>query len=216
MSFSGLSSLSSNVKSTKKAIISSPFITNGSMNVTWFGSSHFDLKTKGTMYSPITTAPTAPTPRIIVTSYIPQIIGTYTFSGTLRKESNSNLVETNYIGILGGPDLPRYILPASAFCTVTYTMPIQVQIKKLYHATRAISGDYVLAISCVVRGSNDGGINWTEIASLIFTDNNYDRLTDPTTISSTDKFNMLKFELQNNKPNVSKVFQLDFIGDFYA
>lgn len=212
MSFSGLSSLSSNVKSTKKAIISSPFITNGSMNVTWFGDYYFALKTKGTMYSPITTAPTR---LIIETSSIPQIIGTYTFSGTLRKELNTNLVETNYIGILGGPDLPRYMLLPSAFCTVTYTMPIKVQIKQLYHASRIISGDIVMEISCVVRGSNDDGISWTEIASLIFTTNNHDRLTNPT-ISSTDKFNMLKFELQNNKTNLIMMFQVDFIGDFYA
>jgi hypothetical protein len=60
-----------------------------------------------------------------------------------------------------------------------------------------------------------GGITWTVIASTSLTNLNSNRAHVPT-ISSTDNFNMIKWDLTNTLGTVTQINHLDFIGDFYA
>jgi hypothetical protein len=202
MSFSGLLSLSSNVKSTKKAnIIVLPLQSNWSLACGWLGGTVIGTYDGVIDQSKMT----------VTNAAIPAFIGDYTFTNGTMYNLNTGTLTTDYFGILGGPDRIRYKIPPNAFCTITYTMPVKVQIKKIYHFGTFVTTN----VACVVRGSKDGGITWTDIASLSLTHLNNDKANVPT-ISSTDNFNMIKWDLTNTLGTATSIYHLDFVGDFYA
>ncbi|MFO0414879.1 MAG: hypothetical protein ACK50E_04445 [Bacteroidota bacterium] len=202
MALSCLSVISNNQLIINPVATVAPLVSNWTLASSWLGGN-----IKGNYGGTISS-----TQMTVTGASISNFNGNYTYTNGTMYLDGTSTITTNYSGIFDGSDANKYGIPANGFCTITLTMPVKAQVKKIYHNCPTTA----TTITLVLRGSKDNGITWVGVASTTLSNTNRDSANVPTTLASTDKFNMFKWELTNMTATPTSIWVLDFVCDFYA